>query len=395
MVRRKSCGECAKAKRRCDMQMPRCQRCTKKKIDCRYPRSGPPLSEVPIPELDFPWLDDLLGATETAAWAGVLAEPALNHYHLSSSDGSPLPDFLQVEGPSMTTMARQEMTFAVRHFKTYPEKWLKEGKAPFIHPRLYANNMPRALQDAYAVCAIYSTKTGENSTVAFAVIESKANELIRSPNQSSWTPLDLLAAVQGLLIFQFIRLFDGDIRQRAQAEQAEPVLEFWTEQLKTQTQAEQAITTSSTTSWRAWLFAESVRRTITMSFMIRGIYSLVKLGYCTVADLVTANSFTAQSQLWDAASVFQWNKACRECSPLWVPRMNFDTVLQEAKASEVDEFGIVMMVTYKGQDRVDEWLAAENEYRNSVTNPDLFQNMAEATGMNALGLEEHLRLPTS
>ncbi|OCL11977.1 hypothetical protein AOQ84DRAFT_170896 [Glonium stellatum] len=374
VARRKSCGECAKAKRRCDMQMPRCQRCTKKNIDCRYPRSGPPISEVPIPELDFPWLDDLLRAPETAAWADVLAEPALSNYHPTNSDGTSLPDFLQIEPPSMTTLARQEMTFAVRQFKTYPEKWLKEGKAPFIHRCLYATNMPRALQDAYAACAIYSTKTEENSTVAYAVIEAKANELIRSPNQSSWTHLDLLAAVQGLLIFQFIRLFDGDIRQRAQAEQAEPVLESWTEQLKSRTQTEQAITTSNTTSWRAWLFAESVRRTIIMSFMIRGIYSL--------------------SQLWDATSAFQWNKACRECSPLWVLRMNFDAVLREAKANEVDEFGIVMMVTYKGQDRVDEWLAAENEPRNSVINSDIFQNMVEATSMNASGLEEHFRLPS-
>ena len=53
-----------------------------------------------------------------------------------------------------------------------------------------------------------------------------------------------------------------------------------------------------------------------------------------------------------------------------------------------------MMVTYKGQDRVDEWLAAENEYRDSVTNLDLFQSITEATGINALRLEEHLRLLT-
>ncbi|OCK76322.1 hypothetical protein K432DRAFT_270056, partial [Lepidopterella palustris CBS 459.81] len=356
VARRKSCGECAKAKRRCDMQAPRCHRCAKKNIDCRYPGSGPPLSETVIPELEFPWLDDLLNAPGTTAWSGLLAEPASTDRAPKNSEIQPLPDFLQVEGPSMTTIARQEMTFAVRHFKTYPDKWLKEGKAPFINPRLYATHMPRALQDAYAACAVYSTKTEANATVAFAVIEAKANELLRSPNQASWTPLDLLAALQALLIFQFIRLFDGDIRQRALAEQAEPILEAWTEQLRAQTQTEQAMTTATAASWRAWLFAESVRRTIIMSLMLRGIYSLVKLGYCMLADSVTANSFTAQQQLWSATSAFQWNQACRECAPLWVHRMNFDGIFQEAKGTEVDDFGIVMMVTYKGKDRVDEWL---------------------------------------
>lgn len=34
--RRKSCGECVKAKRRCDQRLPTCLRCTKKGLHCEY-----------------------------------------------------------------------------------------------------------------------------------------------------------------------------------------------------------------------------------------------------------------------------------------------------------------------------------------------------------------------
>lgn len=293
--------------------------------------------------------------------------------------------------------------------------------------------MPKALQDAYAACAIYSTKTPDNEFVAFNIIEAKASELLRSPNQASWNPLDLLAAVQSLLIFQFIRLFDGDIRQRVQAESAEPILDAWTDQLKTRTTEEQRYTTVTAPSWRSWIFAESARRTITMSIFLSGIYSLVKRGFCTLSDEVTANSFTAQRALWDASSQLEWERAKMTYNPLWVNKMNFDVLLQEAKGSELDDFGMVsnlsrryralpkasdqlwmttsevasecnalviseiyflalfihenstdfsynlqvLMITYKSQDVVDHWLAMTNTDRNLVGAPNFHQSLLD------------------
>jgi hypothetical protein len=271
------------------------------------------------------------------------------------------------------------MKFAVHGFKTFPEKWVKEGKAPFIHPQLYASNMPRSLQDAYAACAIYSTKTEQNASVAFAVIESRANELICDTKSAStiWTPLELLAAVQSLLVFQMIRLFDGDIRQRTLAEEAEPTLDKWTQELRDRTEQEILTTTANAASWRAWLFAESVRRTIVMSYMLKGTYSLVKYGHCTMGAAITALSFTAQRALWAASSTFEWSSAVRDTPSLWIQNMSFNPVLEIGKSWDLDDFGIVMMVMYKGRSRTDEFLSGSNLDRNEVFNPDLFQSMAD------------------
>jgi hypothetical protein len=237
--------------------------------------------------------------------------------------------------------------------------------------------MPKPLQDAYAACAIHSTKTPENEFVAFNIIEAKANELLRSPSQHSWTPLDLLAAIQSLMIFQFIRLFDGDIRQRALAESAEPVLEAWTEQLKQRTVEERDFTTITAPSWRSWVFAESARRTIIMSMVLSGIYSLVKLGFCTMSDKVSELSFSGQRRLWEASSQLAWDRAKANFSPHWVNKMHFEPLLMEAKGSELDDFGTIMLIMYKGKDAIDHWLETTGGNRPFIAAPDLHDSLMD------------------
>jgi len=366
------------------MEMPRCLRCAKKNVSCVYPNNKG--VETIIPELEFPWLDDLFRDPNTIPWEGALQSridaASTTAYSISSDyDGHMIrlaePDYLlNVEVPKSSTLAPSETEAAVRRFKSWPEKWVKEGKAPFIHPRLYTGSMPKSLQDAYAACAIYATKTDQNCSVAFMVIESKANELLQSPDQTSWAPLDLLAAVQALLIFQFIRLFDGDVRQRYLAEQAAPILDAWATQLSTRTTDVRGYTTDTAPSWRSWVFAESVRRTTIMSVFLIGVYSMVKKGYCTMGDRVTALSFTAQRKLWDTTGPLEWERAKQDYNPFWTPRMNFDHVMRHAKGDDLDDFGMVLLIAYKGQDAVNHWVTTELR-RILVTNVDFSQSLID------------------
>ncbi|KAF1977581.1 hypothetical protein BU23DRAFT_452806 [Bimuria novae-zelandiae CBS 107.79] len=382
LSKRKSCTECVKAKRKCGMELPKCTRCTKKNIICAYP-SKSMASEIPIPELEFPWLDDLLRDPNALPWEGSL-QPQLDAASASYSGSSesdiqllPQVDFPELFVPksSRSTLALPETEAALHRFKTWPEKWVKEGKAPFIHPRLYTSDMPKALQNAYAACAIYSIKTDQNAFIAWNVIESLANGLLRSPNQASWTSLDLLAAVQALLIFQFIRLFDGDISQRAQAERAEPILETWTDRLNRLTTEERSYTAETAPSWRSWIFGESVRRTSIMSLFLAGIYSLVKTGYCTLGPQISTHSFTAQRKLWDATGALEWERVKAQHDPFWTPGMDFDRVITQGSGDELDDFGMVMLITYKGRDVVDHWLALSQNGFPTV--PDLHQSLLE------------------
>jgi hypothetical protein len=94
-----------------------------------------------------------------------------------------------------------------------------------------------------------------------------------------------------------------------------------------------------------------------MLLMVQGVYSVVKKGYCCIADAVTGMSFTAQAALWEAGSVNHWEKAFREKDHFDVNRMDFGELLERGRSDDVDEMGLLMMATYLGLDRVREWSA--------------------------------------
>jgi hypothetical protein len=56
-----------------------------------------------------------------------------------------------------------------------------------------------------------------------------------------------------------------------------------------------------------------------MSAFLAGIYSLVKHGYCTHGQRVSAHSFTAQRKLWDAAGPLEWERMKVNHDPFWTP----------------------------------------------------------------------------
>jgi hypothetical protein len=60
------------------------------------------------------------------------------------------------------------------------------------------------------------------------------------------------------------------------------------------------------TPWHTWILAETVRRTILMSYLIEGTYSAWKAGWCTHRMFVYALPFSAQGRLWLASSEEEW-----------------------------------------------------------------------------------------
>jgi hypothetical protein len=120
-------------------------------------------------------------------------------------------------------------------------QWVRDTHCPFLHRQLYSESgLPPCLQDAFTAVALYESKNDKNEEVLFRIIEEKANKLLNEPSSvtdsgegvpSSFRTVELLARVQALFIYQFIRLFDGDIRQRAQAEALIPTLKGWTNNL--------------------------------------------------------------------------------------------------------------------------------------------------------------------
>lgn len=252
-------------------------------------------------------------------------------------------------------MDRERIRFCVKQLKSYPEKLFREGKTPFIHPRAYDPIMPQPLQEAFCASALYLGKTDANEAIVWDIISGKATQLME--HHASWSVSEHLVCVQALIIFQIIRLFDGDIRQRADAERHNETLAQWTDHLALRTGATVSSDSVIPTGWESWVFEEVICRTIIVSRMVEAMFSIQKLGYCTLVAAVTELSFTIQKALWDAPSAMHWQRAVKDRSRFHAPRMDFAEALSTATLDDVDELGLLMLVTYKGLDGVNEWIA--------------------------------------
>jgi hypothetical protein len=407
---RTSCLACVKSKRRCDVGLPRCKRCTTKGLTCDYAgntRKAPTGTSVRnqdqidasqtgqegLADESHDVLNEM-GQDVTAfvdpTWLASAPSTQANHplnlstfpsedQWLSDSNDITIDGYVNTSLPifepgddyvTMGAIYEQRVRFACCQFKTYPEIFYTRRQNPFIHKHLYTEHLPPVISDALSACALYSRKNSENELFVFGDISRKAKDLAEM-QRPFLSPVDLLASTQALLLYQIMRLFDGDIRQRADAESHETILISWTEQLLAHvllTVDPEALSQDSISisSWNDWIFEESCQRTILMSFMLQGVYSFRKFGFDTVTGKVNKLCFTAQAALWNARSEYYWREASKEKPHFKLTVGEWDSAIEGAKPEDLDELGIMIQATFKGMDIICEWLGRENLHRLGV-----------------------------
>ncbi|KAF0317446.1 hypothetical protein GQ607_015297 [Colletotrichum asianum] len=340
-TRRRACTACQQAKRRCDQRLPRCGRCTQKGFeDCNYPSL-----EAAVAAADFNFFTDVLSGSAATpdSLHNIMPVPVVpdtenswsmfyNNNNNNNTAAGPTPSPSLLPPPSSEFVSRDTVTYCSEQFRNYPRRWVSQnGVAPFIHPALYlpttngADGLPPVLQDCFCACAAYSAKNDENAALVLGVIEAKATSLLYVPEQATWTLPQQIAALQALVMYQIMRWFDGDIRQRVLADSVEPVLATWTSALQSRVGAgvfsteeaipsvvlpeshipppQQSSSSSSTYQheglspgnsrsntpgrlakeelkavWRRWLMAETIRRVLVMAHLVRAVYATAKQG---------------------------------------------------------------------------------------------------------------------
>ncbi|KNG84658.1 hypothetical protein ANOM_006126 [Aspergillus nomiae NRRL 13137] len=301
--RQKSCIACAVGKRRCDRQTPQCSRCLARGLECIYireqqrrqsPRLLPSSSSPPLVD-DIPAVflsDDFTLFTDTDLMASWLT---------SSPPLLAVPTLLPAGYfPETSAIDKWSTKQLLQSIKSYPRMFARSRKAPFIHHRLYDVYLPEAIQDAFTVSVSYYNRTPETEDTIFRILEAKTANLLNQHHPEN-TLEEFLAAVQALLIFHIIQLFDGDIRQRSLAEQNMDTLRAWTMRLQVR-----ASELGPAPTWREWILAESVRRTVIVSILIEGLYSVLKVGHCTIVRALSVLPFTSGAALWDVTTDASW-----------------------------------------------------------------------------------------
>lgn len=426
--RRKACFTCIRAKRRCDKKLPSCQRCVERDSQCRYPTTRPyarqsrpsqdsilltqhgglsqalkdPIAPGPGENVDFEFSHLGSDWIDPDSWQlfGNLPDP----FGLDNTNGSETqlvpkppwyatPESWEIDmcdlGENRTCISVSALHGFIESLRGWVRQWLEQGHCSFIHRELYSDTgLPSCLQDAYATWAAYSGKNDANQEMVMQLVGDKADALIRhretsrrqpssaaQSDQVSYLPhaaniRDQLAHVQALIVYQLIRLFDGHIRQRANAEAHMPVLQTWRTQLwdlaKSSVASEPFATPDDYPSlphtqrtgrlWRQWILVESIRRTWMVANYMHSVYVALRDGQ---GECPGSIHFTLRRGLWDAPNASSWSQLVESKNPLLMKSDSTSLVCRAARGSEVDDFARAVISIVWDTETIEAWEGGE------------------------------------
>ncbi|KAK6078730.1 hypothetical protein SCUP234_06068 [Seiridium cupressi] len=435
---RRACAGCTKAKRQCTKQVPSCRRCIHRGIECKYPparrlaapSSLPPAVEIGSSAALTPETSDQTGSIDDLLVDGTDFDYTLLDVdpHLSTSvpdvsgnNGNPESSALWFLVPSSweqeysiprapDVVSTSSLDACITTIRSWFFAWASGPSPtqsnPLFHPELYRREMPRCIQDAYTAVSTYHHRTPANRETVLRILEARTEQLVqehalRETLGNELTMSEHLARVHALLAYQIIRLFDGDIRARVQAENMVDTLFKWCEAMWWGARRAQenrpfhhpqhglVSTTASLHGpgantapgemdlWHTFVHLESVRRVFLTAGIVQHVFLTLKRGWSGCPGGVT---ISIRRGVWDAKSAYSWGKLVgqgKDDPLLGLQSMRLDHVLSEAPV-EVDDFGLAIIRVHYGAERLGQWL---NEKVGRAERDDLAMSLGVDSGM--------------
>lgn len=361
----RSCHACIKAKRRCKAGVPKCERCCIKEIECLYvnePLVSHSDNEQPLangsPKIhgtpqDIRLLESRQKITsrdmEFSHFTHLKAPLRLIREWCYSRTTYASPAASEPTLPLIEW--RQDLAtvyYLAVHLKAFPITFSREARTVFIHSTLYSRWLPKHIKNAYAICRAYSISIENGTDFYFGALHQKLDELIKEyPTIGSFS--DLLASLQALLLYLLICIFHKDPRQRRFAETHIATLNQWTRRVWEQAPNE---ISQRLSAWEAWAFAESVRRSIIVSYMVRGVYQIAKFGFHPHSMFVETLPFDRHTWLWDATSAKAWSSLPRDSQQSIISYREYVTYFANEQIKPPSLFELLILVMQYGKEPV-------------------------------------------
>jgi hypothetical protein len=262
---------------------------------------------------------------------------------MSLINPSPFDSF---QFPELTVVPQEQVEFCIGQFKACILQLVQQNQLPFIHLSTYQQSPPNLYQDLLGVSAMYCQKSPQNQAIIFSMLDHKISSVVSSTNSSSWLTEDYLVRVQALIVYQIIRLFDGDIRLRANAERHFATLEAWTKHLLATGSKLHSDSSSNGYSFERWVLDESVRRTVLMSVMLKAMYSLIKDGFCDSVPLMATLPVSVNGALWNMSKE-EWYHASLSSESNLLTYQDFINAWGDGASLYTDVYETILLVACK------------------------------------------------
>lgn len=322
---RRSCQACSRGKRRCDQRLPQCTRCMNRGVRCEYINAPMVVKHQP----------------------GVSAKP-------KTTRQSQYAPFHQIE-----TSLRLEITkefqasviqFLVNSMQAFPATFITDRKTLFIHPDGYWHSMPGAVKNAFELCNIYVKSKFREKTdgvyieVASLLREKSASFFFHFNHASTFD--ELLGCAQSLILMQCILVLQENDHEKY-ANNVSDALEGIAIRLWQQAPIQLP---SMMNPRRAWLLAESVRRTIIIALVLRSAYSLNKRKRSARTPFVEALPFDLRTHLWDADPEEDWEpEASLSSTENMISLYEYSGALESGRFHQPSHFGALILAACKGK----------------------------------------------
>lgn len=263
---RRSCHACARLKLRCDQRLPKCTRCVAKGSSCEY--------------INTPW--GLKSRSKSTA---------LSEHDRKGGIGLTPSLHLEIQ----KTFSGVIIQFLVDGMRSFPESFARERKTAFIHPDVCRDMNSGSsccqglIEDVHGLCTIYGKGLHAYS---MHILRQKSTEIQRRATRASSFE-ELLICVQSLILTHSVLFFDDS---QGYSESTSAMLTNLARRLWQQAPVHLP---QGMSPRKAWLFAESVRRTIITAYMLCSTYSFRKRRFSVRTPFVEALPFDERTSFWD------------------------------------------------------------------------------------------------
>ncbi|KAH8689902.1 hypothetical protein BGW36DRAFT_389924 [Talaromyces proteolyticus] len=349
---RRSCHGCVKVKRRCDLLFPECSRCVKKGVRCQY-------VNIPLSAQAGSTAENRVVKLAHSKQAHAKPTHATNNSNPNNGNEiivlratqSPSPPY---ENHSLSIPATLEIEIRkprppeiiqmVANIVRQTPVLFAQGNSPFIHPCLYGKSMPKPIRDMRDICSLCLSDGHLSGSKLYSLLQQKIIMLLHAARKAANFE-ELLACVQGLVLAQCIQLTDGNIDAKSMERLNEIIISL-SRRLWAQVPTELP---STMTPWRAWMFAESVRRTIIYSHVVSATVSLLNRGYACRTPFVDALPFDVRTWLWEIRSESRWTQFNANTELPMVSLYEFTNFLEFGESECYSSFEGVIVATCRGK----------------------------------------------
>ncbi|KAE8548128.1 hypothetical protein TMatcc_009968 [Talaromyces marneffei ATCC 18224] len=394
---RRSCHGCVKVKRRCDLLFPECSRCFKKGVRCQY--INIPLSSRTTPPGDGHSNNgrvtkltntrhhqqhqqqqqqqrkihnavvvgtikaEIVQANNTETIVVRLPKRTMSSSDVASDERSVSSDDSIGSSPNSDKnedipWIRPALDMEIRKqhspyivdlvanvVRQAPRLFI-QGQSFFIHPCVYSKSLPRPVREIRALCALYENDSDDyqlSSVKLSTFLQHQIFSLIQTANKTTDFE-ELVACVQALTLAHCLQLSEGNIQGPA----VEKSLEFLAALAHRMWYLVPRELPSSMSPWHAWMFGETVRRTIVFSHLVIAAFSFLTRGYACRTPFIDALPFDGRTYLWDTRSEQDWAKYSTHQDFPMVSVIEYANLLQAGRALCFSSFEGLIIATCRG-----------------------------------------------